>query len=106
MLPEGVYRFQKTRLPKDYLAALPAEHLQFRRIDHAEIPFEFMMNALRLNAGVPASYYQERTGTELAALQQQLVTLRQRQLLVADEQHLACTEQGHRFLNSVLETFL
>lgn len=105
-LPDGVYRFQKTRLPKDYLATLPAEHLQFRRIDHEDIPFEFMMNALRLNAGVPATYYQERTGIELAALQQQLVTLRQRQLLVADEQRLACTAQGHRFLNSVLETFL
>lgn len=30
--PDGVYRFQKTRLPKDYLAKVPAEHLQMKRL--------------------------------------------------------------------------
>ena len=29
------------------------------------MPFEFMMNALRLNEGVPARFYNERTGYEL-----------------------------------------
>src|SRR5690606_5780665 len=60
--PDGVYRFQKTRLPKDYLAKVPAEHLQFKRIEAEEMPFEFMMNALRLNQGVEAKFYIERTG--------------------------------------------
>jgi hypothetical protein len=43
-------------LPKDYLAKVPAEHLQFKRIEAADMPFEFMMNALRLNDGVEASF--------------------------------------------------
>jgi putative oxygen-independent coproporphyrinogen III oxidase len=104
--PDGVYRFQKTRLPKDYLAKVPAEHLQFKRIDAADMPFEFMMNALRLNDGVEAKFYPERTGISLDVLNVRLVSLRQRKLLVEDPQRLSCTPQGHMFLNSVLEEFL
>lgn len=104
--PDGVYRFQKTRLPKDYLAKVPAEHLQFKRIEGADMPFEFMMNALRLNDGVEAKLYLERTGYSLDTLDELLTSLRQRQLMVEDTERLACTEQGHIFLNSVLEEFL
>ena len=104
--PDGVYRFQKTRLPKDYLAKVPAEHLQFKRIEDADMPFEFMMNALRLNDGVDASLYAERTGLDLAELNEKLVPLRQRQLMLNDLSQISCTEQGHVFLNSVLEELL
>ena len=103
---DGVYRFQKTRLPKDYLAKVPAEHLQFKRIEAEDMPFEFMMNALRLNNGVAAKLYAERTGISLEGLNELLTSLRQRKLMVEDPERLACTEQGHVFLNSVLEEFL
>ena len=103
---DGVYRFQKTRLPKDYLAKVPAEHLQFKRIEAEDMPFEFMMNALRLNNGVTAKFYAERTGLSLEGLNALLTSLRQRKLMVEDPERLACTEQGHIFLNSVLEEFL
>jgi len=104
--PDGVYRFQKTRLPKDYLAKVPAEHLQFKRIEDADLPFEFMMNALRLNQGVEAKIYAERTGLGLDRLNELLSSLRDRKLMVDDQDRLSCTEQGHIFLNSVLEEFL
>ncbi|WP_180039445.1 radical SAM family heme chaperone HemW [Acinetobacter sp. YH12218] len=105
-MPDGVYRFQKTRLPKDYLAKVPAENLQFKRIESEDMPFEFMMNALRLNHGVDASLYTQRTGESLAPISELLASLRQRQLMVNDPERLSCTEQGHIFLNSVLEEFL
>ncbi|RZG73613.1 radical SAM family heme chaperone HemW [Acinetobacter sp. WCHAc060025] len=104
--PDGVYRFQKTRLPKDYLAKVPAENLQFKRIENEEMPFEFMMNALRLNEGVVSATYAQRTGLDLAHLDELLNSLRQRQLMVDDENILNCTDKGHIFLNSVLEEFL
>lgn len=103
---DGVYRFQKTRLPKDYLAKVPAEHVQFKRIEDADMPFEFMMNALRLNQGVEAKLYAERTGLSLDRLNELLSSLRDRKLMVDDQDRLSCTEQGHIFLNSVLEEFL
>lgn len=104
--PDGVYRFQKTRLPKDYLAKVPAEHVQYHRIENDEMPFEFMMNALRLNEGVHADLYQQRTGLKLTTLDKAVDALRARKLMVDAQNRLACTEQGHVFLNSVLEAFL
>lgn len=104
--PDGIYRFQKTRLPKDYLAKVPAEHVQMKRIEAEELPFEFMMNALRLNQGVAADTYTQRTGLELDDLSVTLSQLREKKLLIADANQIACTEQGHIFLNSVLEKFL
>ena len=104
--PDGVYRFHKTRLPKDYLAKIPAENLQFKRIENDEMPFEFMMNALRLNEGVAAETYTQRTGLNLTDLDELLNSLRQRQLMVNDANILNCTDKGHLFLNSVLEEFL
>ena len=104
--PNGVYRFQKTRLPKDYLAKVPAEHVQFKKIVADELPFEFMMNALRLNDGVDAQLYAQRTGLQLDDLDTRLTSLRQRKLIVDDKNRIACTEQGHVFLNSVLEQFI
>ncbi|ENW97083.1 radical SAM family heme chaperone HemW [Acinetobacter sp. NIPH 298] len=104
--PDGVYRFQKTRLPKDYLAKVPADHVQMKRIEADELPFEFMMNALRLNDGVDAELYAQRTGLDLNDLSETLNQLREKRLLVADLNKIACTEQGHVFLNSVLEKFL
>ena len=103
---DGVYRFQKTRLPKDYLAKVPAEHLQLKRIEKQDMPFEFMMNALRLNEGVHAQIYLERTGLNLSDLDQVIGSLKQRKLMLNDDTQLACTVQGHVFLNSVLEEFL
>ncbi|MCO8098577.1 radical SAM family heme chaperone HemW [Acinetobacter indicus] len=104
--PDGVYRFQKTRQPKDYLAKVPAEHLQFKRIEAEDMPFEFMMNALRLNKGVDAHLYTARTGLALGTVLPVVNSLRQRHLMVADETRLSCTPQGHMFLNSILEEFL
>ena len=103
---DGIYRFQKTRLPKDYLAKVPAENLQYKRIEKEDMPFEFMMNALRLNNGVDAKLYAERTGYSLDDLSELLASLRKRKLMIDDEQRISCTEQGHVFLNSVLEEFL
>lgn len=104
--PDGIYRFQKSRMPKDYLAKVPAPALQWQRIDDEDMPFEFMMNALRLNEGVPSEFYQQRTGLPLSSIAATVEKLRQQQLLIEDPERLACTEKGHLFLNSVLEEFL
>nr|WP_111896115.1 radical SAM family heme chaperone HemW [Acinetobacter sp. MB5] len=104
--PDGIYRFQKSRMPKDYLSKVPAPALQWQRIDDEDMPFEFMMNALRLNEGVPSEFYQQRTGLPFSSIAATVEKLQQQQLLIEDPERLACTEKGHLFLNSVLEEFL
>jgi oxygen-independent coproporphyrinogen-3 oxidase len=61
---------------------------------------------LRLNDGVAAENYALRTGLSLDDLSETLASLRRRKLMQDDATHLVCTEQGHIFLNSVLDEFL
>ncbi|RYY78368.1 MAG: radical SAM family heme chaperone HemW [Moraxellaceae bacterium] len=104
--PDGVYRFQKTRFPKDYLAQQPASMLNWQRIQADDMPFEFMMNALRLKDGVPKGFYTARTGLALNSIQPSLTDLTQRQLLVASDERLQCTAHGFNYLNDVLSEFV
>jgi oxygen-independent coproporphyrinogen-3 oxidase len=105
--PEGrIVRTWKTRLPKDYLD--PAKHFQAgeRVLTPAELPFEFMMNALRLVEGVPSEQYPQRTGQPLESLHDALKALRSKGLLEKDPARLAPTPHGQLFLNDVLQHFL
>lgn len=104
--PDGVHRYQKTRLPKDYLAQQPAEMLNWQMIEAENLPFEFMMNALRLKQGVSSALYTARTGLLLSDLNPLLSRLQQQGLLDKDPARLRCTEQGFNFLNDVLEVFV
>lgn len=103
---DGIYRYQKTRLPKDYLAQQPADNLHFSSIQADDLAFEFMMNALRLFDGVPIELYQQRTGLNIAQIQPILAELQQKRLLQNSTTQLACTQEGQRYLNDVLQYFL
>ncbi|MDT3719158.1 radical SAM family heme chaperone HemW [Pseudomonas oryzihabitans] len=105
--PDGtLLRSWKTRLPKDYLD--PAKPFQAgeKRLEPADLPFEFMMNALRLVDGVPASWYPQRTGQALDSLAPALAAARRDGLLVDDLERLQPTTRGQLFLNDLLQSFL
>lgn len=104
----GVWRYAKTRLPRDYLAAVEGGRFSASTgfVEEGTLVFEFMLNALRLREGVPAALFAERTGLPLARIAPQLAALRAEGLLVADESRLACTPVGLNYLNSVLKNFL
>jgi oxygen-independent coproporphyrinogen-3 oxidase len=104
----GVWRYAKTRLPRDYLAAQASGRFSANPgfVKKDELVFEFMLNALRLRDGVPASLFSERTGLALAEIAAPLQALRDEGLLMADAQRLACTATGFNYLNTVLQRFL
>ena len=105
---QGIERRARHKHPKRYLeSAGTADALQdIRRLDAAELPIEFMLNALRLNAGVPTAVWLERTGLPAEAL----ATARERAirlgLMIADPDRLQPTPLGQRHLNRLLELFL
>jgi putative oxygen-independent coproporphyrinogen III oxidase len=72
----------------------------------ADLPFEFMLNALRLRHGVPVSYFSERTGLALPAIAPQLARAADKGLLDPDPTRIAPTALGWRFLNDLQEMFL
>ncbi|MGN5518328.1 radical SAM family heme chaperone HemW [Halopseudomonas sp. Lyrl_26] len=105
--PDGtVERNWKTRQPKDYLNPQTPWLAGSKRLSAEELPFDFLMNALRLVEGVPSAWYQQRTGQSLAAIAPLLDKAVQRGLLEPWQQQLRPTEQGRLFLNDLLEMFL
>lgn len=105
--PDGrIVRSWKTRLPKDYLDPAKAFQAGERVLDAEELPFEFLMNVLRLTEGAPAALFEQRTGLPLASLEQARREAEARQLLQSDPQRLVATREGQLFLNDLLQHFL
>jgi oxygen-independent coproporphyrinogen-3 oxidase len=105
--PDGrILRTWKTRLPKDYLNPAKAFQAGEKLLPLEELPFEFLMNALRLTNGVEAALFRERTGLSLDSLALARRQAEQRGLLQADSSRLVATPQGQLFLNDLLQYFL
>ncbi|WAH61302.1 radical SAM family heme chaperone HemW [Pseudomonas silvicola] len=105
--PDGrIVRTWKTRLPKDYLN--PAKPFQAgeKLLALDELPFEFLMNALRLTQGVEARLYPQRTGLTLESLGEGRRQAEQKGLLQVEPSRLVATPQGQLFLNDLLQYFL
>jgi putative oxygen-independent coproporphyrinogen III oxidase len=101
-----IVRTWKTRLPKDYLDAAKAFQAGERLLGADELPFEFLMNVLRLTDGVPASLFTERTGLPLASLDAARTEAQARKLLRTEPERLCATAEGQLFLNDLLQHFL
>ncbi|WP_263770955.1 radical SAM family heme chaperone HemW [Propionivibrio soli] len=111
-LPTGggweIRRQMRWKQPKQYLAQVAAGHpvQQEFAVPLDELPFEFMMNALRLNQGFDVSLFQARTGRPLHVVEPILRAAAADGMIVREASHLAPTERGRRFLNRLLERFL
>ncbi len=97
-----IQRSRKTRHPRDYLSRTGDYLAGTRILDKAELPVEFLMNALRLNAGVPRGFYTPRTGLDFEDIGNAWQTLEQEGLVSCSTQNLAVTPLGQRFLDTVL----
>ncbi|MGL1832019.1 radical SAM family heme chaperone HemW [Rhodocyclaceae bacterium SMB388] len=104
----GIVREMRHKHPTRYLeAAARRDFVQERReVGVADLPFEFMMNALRLSDGVPRELFAARTGLPLALIRQQLDDAIAQGLLEADPRDLRPSPRGRRYLNDLLTLFL
>lgn len=91
----------------DKAVRMDGSHLaEDRQVMPNELPFEFMLNALRLKQGVPASTFTERTGLSLMAIMPAIDRAVAKGLLLPDPARLQATEHGWQFLNDLLSEFL
>jgi putative oxygen-independent coproporphyrinogen III oxidase len=106
--PHRVLRQARYRQPREYMArALSGSAVQADTpVPAAELPFEFMMNALRLNGGFRTALFEERTGLPLTTVLPLLQEAERRGLISRDHERVVPTELGQRFLNDLLEIFL
>ncbi|MDD5029585.1 MAG: radical SAM family heme chaperone HemW, partial [Rhodoferax sp.] len=103
-----VLRQVRLREPARYMAqALAGAALaQQFEVKRTELPFEFMLNALRLAGGFHLSLFPERTGLPLSAVQATLAQAVQQGLLLHDGDHLQPSVRGFDFLNDLQALFL
>jgi oxygen-independent coproporphyrinogen-3 oxidase len=101
-----ISRHWQVKNPKDYLDPDKPFTAETRIISADEAVFEFMMNALRLNHGVPMTLFTERTGLPLSTLEPMLTAARQKGFLMGHVDRLQATALGQRFLNDVVSLFL
>jgi oxygen-independent coproporphyrinogen-3 oxidase len=106
--PDKIIRQARYKQPQAYMqqVAKDAPIQTENQVTRDELPFEFMLNALRLNEGFDATLFNERTSLSLLNIQRELNDAEQRGLLFRDHQRIAPTKLGQRFLNDLLEIFL
>lgn len=103
----GIYRFSKSRLPKDYMTYQNAPKMVgWQQIADDELVSEFMLNALRLYDGVTWSLFETRTGLSYESIARQVQGLIKQGLLIDSAEQLQPTALGRRYMNQILQPFL
>ena len=103
-----VRRQMRWKQPKQYLAETQQSrpvHEQFA-VPATDLPFEFMMNALRLNQGFEPALFERHTSLPLIAIESALREAVANGLLERSVERIAPTLRGQRLLNRLLESFM
>jgi putative oxygen-independent coproporphyrinogen III oxidase len=103
-----VQRRARHKHPKTYQqhAGSRAVVQEETRITATELPFEFMMNALRLNEGFSPQLYEARTGLRWDSSAAPVAEAMRLELLAVTPERIQPSERGRRYLNRLLELFL
>jgi putative oxygen-independent coproporphyrinogen III oxidase len=109
--PRRVLRTVKPKQPREYQeqirrAADIAALGETTAVADSDLPFEFMLNALRLNEGFTVRDYENRTGLPISGLRGPLLAAQQRGLLAVTASGWQPTDLGLRFLNDLQASFL
>ena len=105
---QDILRRWKVKHPTAYqaMAGTPASLGGDERIEPERRPFEFMLNALRLNQGFVMADFEEWTGLPRSRIAGQLSGAVAQGWLTSVDDHVAPTELGRRFTNDVVALFL
>jgi len=103
-----VVRQVRHREPRLYMQkALAGDCIAVHQeVARADLPFEFMLNALRLREGFPLTHFLERTGLPLSAIDKALDEAQHKGLIERDLARVWPTERGFDFLNDLQSLFL
>lgn len=108
--PDRIVRQSRLRQPTSWMEKASNRdggHIaEERSIPADELPFEFMLNALRLKQGVASSSFEERTGVSLATIFPLINKAVSKGLLENDPSRIQATPLGWRFLNDLQAMFL
>ena len=101
-----VLRLSQVKNPRDYLSLAKNTKNSETIVSEQQQCFEFMLNALRLNQPIEFSLFEQRTGLSIHFIKKTLALAEQKGLLIVNNNTIAKTELGTRFLNDTVELFL
>lgn len=107
--PNKITRQVRERHPETYMSSIENQGhavMESREVNAQDLPFEFMLNALRLTDGVDTLSFSERTGLPLSVISKSISTACQKGLLDESPHQLKPTVMGVRYLNNLQELFL
>ena len=107
--PDKVTRQVRERHPETYMQAMESKGnalIESRDVSAKDLPFEFMLNTLRLTNGVETKTFSERTGLPLHVISKGLEEASKKGLLDDNPTALKATALGLRYLNNLQEMFL
>ena len=107
--PDKVTRQVRERHPETYMQAMEGKGnalIESRDVSAKDLPFEFMLNTLRLTDGVETKTFSERTGLPLHVISKGLEEASKKGLLDNNPTTLKATDLGLRYLNNLQEMFL
>jgi putative oxygen-independent coproporphyrinogen III oxidase len=107
--PDKITRQVRERHPETYMQSMETKGnalVESKEIPAGDLPFEFMLNTLRLTDGVNTNTFTERTGLPLSVISKGLDEATNKGLLDSNPTLLKGTAQGLRYLNNLQEIFL
>ena len=106
--PHRIVRQMRHKQPRAFIEnAMRGEAIQeLHELEREALPFEFMLNALRLNDGFETKLFFERTGLLLNSIDPILTQAEKKGLLTLDHLRIQPTDLGKRFLNDLQQMFL
>jgi oxygen-independent coproporphyrinogen-3 oxidase len=107
--PDRVTRQIRERHPETYMSKMTEQGhaiIENRVLTQDDLPFEFMLGALRLIHGVPTAMFSERTGLGLNTISKSIAEALRKGLLDEDPMRLKASPLGMRYLNDLQELFL
>ena len=107
--PDRVTRQIRERHPETYMSKITEQGhavIQNRLLTQDDLPFEFMLGALRLIDGVPTAMFSERTDLGLNAISKPIAEALRKGLIDEDPTRLKASPLGMRYLNDLQELFL
>jgi len=107
--PDKITRQVRERHPETYMQSMETQGnalVESKEVPVTDLPFEFMLNTLRLTDGVATNTFSERTGLPLNVISKGLDEATKKGLLDSNPSLLKGTTQGLRYLNNLQEIFL
>lgn len=101
-----ILRTVRVKQPREYMNATATDRVEHKQVSPAELPFEFALNALRLNSGFKSELFETRTGLPMSTIATVLEVAKAKNLLAKRSGVWRPTGLGARFLTDLQALFL